>query len=278
MHACILFSFFPVCVFLHVCKCVCACLRLKLWVLFVEWSTGAHNDRWCKLLIAVFPVAECGGPCPPSLSSFSLSLSPFFSVDQISLLCLSHYPIFISSFPLLSTRLSSSVDPNTNTSGAKKSMNKLKWFKTRHTRRTYVASEKNLSVCKLKWKHHKTGVKKSKWPRRLHRSWAGDGALMCCPQQRWIAVTSLTAKHTFPTFLMPASDQVAIVDTLVNEYGLDRTYLLSSFECTAELCPNTQMEEDREEETETQKNNNHSELKIYLRLPINALDPHFNIW
>lgn len=56
----------------------CVCFSLKLWVLFVEWSTGAHSDRWCKLLIAAFPVAECGGPCPPSLSSFSLSLSPPF--------------------------------------------------------------------------------------------------------------------------------------------------------------------------------------------------------
>lgn len=52
----------------------CVCFCLKLLVLFVEWSTGAHSDRWCKLLIAVFPVAECGGPCPPSLSLFFLLL------------------------------------------------------------------------------------------------------------------------------------------------------------------------------------------------------------
>lgn len=65
--------------FVHVCVnavscthafllCVCVCVFcLKLRLLFVEWSSGAHSDRWCKLLIAVFPVAECGGPCPPSL-------------------------------------------------------------------------------------------------------------------------------------------------------------------------------------------------------------------
>lgn len=42
--------------------CMCACVRvwfcLKLRLLFVEWSSGAHSDRWCKLLIAVFPAAE----------------------------------------------------------------------------------------------------------------------------------------------------------------------------------------------------------------------------
>lgn len=64
-----------VCVQRH-CMRVCFCLKLRL--LFVEWSSGAHSDRWCKLLIAVFPVAECGGPCPPSPSSApSLCLSPF---------------------------------------------------------------------------------------------------------------------------------------------------------------------------------------------------------
>lgn len=85
------------------CVSVCVCFCLKLRVLFVEWSSGAHSDRWCKLLIAVFPVAECGGPCPPSLSSFSFSCSfslslslPFLSVFFFcgSGLSLKHQPHF----------------------------------------------------------------------------------------------------------------------------------------------------------------------------------------
>ncbi len=82
---------------LHVCECVCFCLKLR--VLFVEWSSGAHSDRWCKLLIAVFPVAECGGPCPPSLSSFSfpcsfsLSLSLPFLSFFLSFFCGSGLPL-----------------------------------------------------------------------------------------------------------------------------------------------------------------------------------------
>lgn len=96
----------------------CVCFCLKLLVLFVEWSTGAHSDRWCKLLIAVFPVAECGGPCPPSLSLLSPSLAhslclspdPFFlwirSFSQTSSSFfpskpLTTFPFYTCSFPLL---------------------------------------------------------------------------------------------------------------------------------------------------------------------------------
>lgn len=87
--------FSSVCVCMYACACalplrVCFCLKLR--VLFVEWSSGAHSDRWCKLLIAFLLLSVVGLVLLLSLPSISLAYSlclfpssSFLSLDQVLL-------------------------------------------------------------------------------------------------------------------------------------------------------------------------------------------------
>lgn len=71
IHACILpNAHFP-------CLYVCVCFSLELRLLFVEWSSGAHSDRWCELLIAVFSIAGVWRALSSPVFFLCLFHSPF---------------------------------------------------------------------------------------------------------------------------------------------------------------------------------------------------------